>query len=131
MKKLALVTVLFVGALTMSANTPEIHNTKSIAEATITNPGGVSTFCMAIVKGDFETVKKLVELGADIEERSKGLTPLMYAAKFNKTDILEYLIEKGANLKARDTNNGFTALKFAELSNAKEAKAILEKALNA
>lgn len=129
MKKLALVTVMLVGALTTYANpvtTNLLENKETVVMASQASP-----FCMAIVKGDLETVKKLIELGEDINQRSLGLTPVMYAAKYNRCDILKLLIEKGANLKAKDSNNGFTALRFAELSNAKEAKAILEAALNA
>ena len=80
----------------------------------------VNPFCMSIVKGDFDTVKKLVELGADVNEVSLGLTPAMYAAKFNKVDILKFLVEHGANLKKR-SDKGFTAKRYAQLSNAQEA----------
>ena len=61
----------------------------------------VSPFCVSIAKGDIDTVKKLINLGADINERSNGMTPVMYAAKFNRADILELLISKGAKLKAK------------------------------
>lgn len=87
----------------------------------------VNTFCMAIVKGDFETVKKMIELGSDVNERSDGKTPLMYAARYNRVDIIKLLIKKGANIKARD-RKGNTAVKLAKLSNAKEAIALLEEA---
>jgi ankyrin repeat protein len=88
----------------------------------------VNPFCMAIVQGDFETVKKLIDLGEDVNQKSSGLSPAMYAAKFNKVDILKLLINKGANLKAR-CSKGHTALKYAKLSNAKDAKAIIVDAL--
>ena len=77
----------------------------------------VSPFCVSIAKGDFETVKKLIDLGADIDQKSEGMTPLMYAAKYNRTDILTLLINHGANLK------------HAELHKATDAQAILEEAL--
>lgn len=84
---------------------------------------------MAIVKGDLETVKKMIELGADINQKSIGMTPAMYAAKFNKVDILNLLISKGANLKAR-SDVGYTAKKYAEISNAFDAKIVIENTLN-
>ena len=88
----------------------------------------VSPFCVSIAKGDFETVKKLIDLGADIDQKSEGMTPLMYAAKYNRTDILTLLINHGANLKLK-SDKGMTALKYAELHKATDAQAILEEAL--
>lgn len=85
----------------------------------------VSTFCMAIVKGDTDTVKKMIELGSDVNKKSEGMTPLMYAARYNRVDIIKILVEKGAKIKARDSK-GNTAMKFAKLSNAKEALALLK-----
>lgn len=88
----------------------------------------VSPFCVSIAKGDFETVKKLVELGTDVNQKSEGMTPVMYAAKYNRTDILKLLIANGADLKAK-SDKGMTALKYAELHKADAAKAILEDAM--
>jgi len=59
---------------------------------------GVNSFCAAIAKGDIETVKKLINLGEDVNRKSNGMTPLMYAARYNRVEILELLISKGANL---------------------------------
>lgn len=82
-------------------------------------------FCMAIVKGDLETVKKLIELGSDVNRKSDGMTPLMYAARYNRVEIIKILVKEGANIKTKDPK-GFTAMKFAELSNAKEAMVLLK-----
>jgi ankyrin repeat protein len=75
---------------------------------------------IAISKGDIESVKKFIEYGIDVNEKSNGLSPLMVAARYNKVDIMKILIANGARIDAKD-ENGFTALKYAELSNAKEA----------
>jgi ankyrin repeat protein len=88
----------------------------------------VSPLCASIVKGDFETVKKLVGLGVDINAKSNGMTPAMYAARYNKVDILEYLIDHGAKLKTR-SDNGLTAMKYAEISKASGAISVIENAL--
>ncbi len=80
--------------------------------------------CMAIQKGEFEFVKKLVAYGADVNERSYGMTPLMVAARYNKVDIIKYLLANGANPELKD-DKGFTAAKYAELSMAHEAYALL------
>ncbi|MEM9687586.1 MAG: ankyrin repeat domain-containing protein [Bacteroidota bacterium] len=128
MKKLSIIVALFAASFIANANTFSPLTTG--AYETTMMSGRISAFCMAIVKGDFETVKKLVDMGADVNEASKnGITPLMYAARYNKVDILNLLIENGANLKAKNPKNGFTALRYAELSNATEAYNILENAL--
>lgn len=85
----------------------------------------VSTFCKAIMQGDLETVKRLIELGENVNQKSLGMTPSIFAARYNKAEILKLLISKGADLKIR-CDKGFTAKRYAELSNAKEALAVLE-----
>ncbi|TRZ41419.1 ankyrin repeat domain-containing protein [Robertkochia solimangrovi] len=129
MKKLALIAALVLSATMTYANSSS-ETDKIIDPKTTVTAYSVSPFCVAIVKGDLETVKKLIELGADVNAKSKGMTPVMYAAKFNRVEILELLIANGANLKAKDSKLGYTAMDFAELSNANEAKDVLEKALN-
>jgi len=85
----------------------------------------VTPLGVAISKGDVESVRKFVEYGADVNELSNGLSPLMIAARYNRTEIITFLLSKGAKLKQKD-DNGFTALKHAELSNAKEAIELLK-----
>lgn len=80
---------------------------------------------VAVGKGDLEFVKKLIEYGADVNEISEDLSPLMIAARYNKVDILRVLLANGANVSAKN-EKGFTALKYAQLSNATEAIAILK-----
>ncbi|HEY1195788.1 ankyrin repeat domain-containing protein [Flavobacterium sp.] len=80
---------------------------------------------VAISKGDLQTVKKFIEYGADVNQMSEDLTPLMIAARYNKHEILKVLLANGArpNLK---NEKGYTALKYAELSNASESIVILK-----
>ncbi len=88
----------------------------------------ISSFCMAIVKGDYTTVKSLIGLGEDVNQKSLGMTPAMFAARYNKVEILELLIENGADLKIK-SNQGFSVKKYAELSNATDALVVLETAM--
>ncbi|KAF2515060.1 ankyrin repeat domain-containing protein [Flavobacterium zhairuonense] len=80
---------------------------------------------VAVSKGDLEVVKKFIAYGANVNEQSEDMTPLMIAARYNKVEIIKVLLENGA--RPEDKNEqGFTALKYAQLSNATEAIAILK-----
>ena len=107
--------------VSMASNVNSFSEMKMKSEFTET----VTPLSVAISKGDIQTVKKIVEYGADVNEISNGLSPLMFAARYNKIEILKFLLSKGARLDEKD-ENGFTALKYAELSNAKEAAQLLK-----
>ncbi|KAB1063886.1 ankyrin repeat domain-containing protein [Tamlana haliotis] len=85
----------------------------------------VNSFCVSIAKGDYDTVKTLIERGTDVNAKSNGMTPAMYAAKYNRTEILELLIAHGANLKTK-CSKGKTAADYAELHGAVDTKAIID-----
>lgn len=87
--------------------------------------GKNTPLCVAIQKGEFDLVKKLIEYGADVNEKSFGMTPLMVAARYNKVDIIRFLLANGANINTKD-EKGFTALKYAELSLANDAVTVLK-----
>ncbi|AWX45358.1 hypothetical protein HME9304_02371 [Flagellimonas maritima] len=88
----------------------------------------LNSFCKAIVQGDTETVKKLIELGEDVNQKSLGMAPIHYAARYNKPEIMEMLISNGADVKKR-CDKGYTAKKHAELSNAVEVLEVLKLAM--
>ena len=89
----------------------------------------VSTFCKLITKGDIEAVKSMIEAGTNINQKSVGMTPLMYAARYNRVEIVSLLITHGADLKTK-SNRGFTALEYAEMSKAHDTYKIISDALN-
>lgn len=129
MKNLILVAALilsFVAQATPTAgnsNTPEPkYKTASYTD--------VDAFCKLIQQGNYEAVKSLIEAGEDINRKSVGKTPLMYAARHNKAAIAKLLIAHGADLKAK-SDRGYTALDFAEMSKAQEAYEVIQEALNA
>ncbi|PCI35825.1 MAG: hypothetical protein COB60_01585 [Flavobacteriaceae bacterium] len=107
-----------------SAPTMEI-----VTVETIVKPLNLSALCKMVQIGNFDAVKALIENGADVNGRSKGMTPLMFAARHNKAAIAEFLILKGAKLKLKD-KKGFTALKHAKLSKATDSYAVIEYALS-
>lgn len=124
MKKKVIITAIALGFSFATLNATTSVFKKHDLEIVKPTPA-VSPFCMSIVKGDIETVKKLIELGTDVNQKSNGMTPAMYAAKYNKVEILKLLVEKGANLKLK-SDQGHKAIKYAQLSNAKETVAYLE-----
>jgi len=123
MKKTAVIIAIALGCSINALNATNDIPSNSAKELVVQET--ISPFCLSILKGDFETTQKLIELGADINAKSLGLTPAMYAAKFNRTDILKLLVEKGAKLKVK-SSKGMTAKKYAELSNATDALAYLK-----
>lgn len=122
--------IIYLGvALVAFTNVAVASNDNSLSKSQIVLPvyTGVTPLCNAIVKGDLETLKKLVEYGADVNEKSNGMTPLMIAARYNKVKIMEFLVSKGAKISEKDSK-GFSALKYAELSNAFDAIEYLKQA---
>ncbi len=116
-------TIVYLGvALVAFANVSFASNVNSLSneKVTMSVSEGVSPLCIAISKGDLEAVKKIIEYGANVNEKSNGMTPLMFAARYNKVEILKFLVSKGAKINLKD-EKGYTALKYAELSNAFDA----------
>lgn len=68
----------------------------------------------AVIIGDGEKVTELLDSGCDIEavEALNLRTGLMFAALLNHSDILQLLLDRGANTAARD-KKGRTALHLA------------------
>src|SRR6266852_743961 len=62
----------------------------------------------------FDVVWKLIEYGADIDARDDdGWTPLSWASRghhFKDGSVLRLLLECGADVNARATDDGFTSL---------------------
>ena len=126
MKKTIIISAIALCFSIVSVNaTPLTTTVKTYETATFFK---VNSFCVSIAKGDIETVKKLIVRGEDVNAKSNGMTPVMYAAKFNRTDILKLLISQGANLKAK-SDKGMTAVKYAEIHGADDASVIIKEAL--
>ena len=115
--------VLLVGTSYANTNHSDLSDAK--IETTLTAVKEVSVFCKSIAKGDLEAVKKMITHGQDVNERSNGMTPLMYAARYNRVDIIKLLVSSGAKVEAKCYRRNFTALKYAKLSNATEAEKLL------
>ncbi|AYN66957.1 ankyrin repeat domain-containing protein [Euzebyella marina] len=128
MKKTVFSTALFCLAISFGIQAAEPTSEISTAKIENLKSLDVSSFCKAIMQGDIDTVKKLIDLGEDVNQKSLGMTPAIYAARYNKPEILQLLIDNGANLKIK-SDKGYSVKKYAELSNAVEALQVLETAM--
>lgn len=71
---------------------------------------------IAIEKADLLSIEKLIASGADVNAQNENWrTPLMEASRRCLSDIVKFLIEKGANVNEVD-NNGYTSLWYAATS---------------
>lgn len=131
MKQACLIMLLILSAGSVMAHSSKNEkNLECIQSMHIQKAEALSPFCKAIVKGDLETVQKLLALGTDANERSLGRTPAMYAARYNQVEILKLLIKYQADLRMKCKGKKLTALEYAEQSNAKEAAQVIEQAMD-
>ncbi|PQJ69201.1 MULTISPECIES: ankyrin repeat domain-containing protein [Polaribacter] len=128
MKKLILPLLFCLFAFgSVKATTSESLNYK---EAVIIKSNyNVSAFFKLIQMGNYEAVKALIETGENVNKKSNGLTPLMFAARYNKAKIAKLLIENGAKLKTKSDRGNMTALDMAKRSNAIDAIKVIKEAL--
>jgi ankyrin repeat protein len=125
MKKAIVTSMFILGAVCTTVNA----ETKPVKETVVTSKySDVSPFCTLIRKGNYEAVKAMIKSGENVNQKSTGLTPLMFAARYNRADIAELLIANGAKLKAK-SKRGLTALKWAELAHATETINVIKRAL--
>ena len=65
--------------------------------------------------GDIQKVKDLLQQGSDVNAIDAfGRTPLMLAAMGNSQELINLLLEHGADINAKDASTGKTALQFAK-----------------
>ncbi len=122
MKKAIICLGMFVMSVTGTALAATIESPQVLTHQG--RPNG-TPLCFAIIKGDVDVVKKFIEYGADVNETARGISPLMYAAHYNQTEIVSLLLKKGARLDAKD-ERGKTALDYAKEANSTEAVELLE-----
>lgn len=78
-----------------------------------------------LFSNNYTDVRKGVDLGADVNSRLRGSTPLYDASRKNNMDILYLLIHRGADVNA--ISHGETALhKVVQFGNFKFAQALLK-----
>lgn len=76
-------------------------------------PNGKSALMVASKQGELALVKRMVELGADVNElTATGGTPLMFAVLGNHIDVAHWLYSEGASINAQGSN-GWSAATIA------------------
>jgi ankyrin repeat protein len=84
------------------------------------NGFGWTPLINALHKYNDAAARRLVERGADVNARAgdcaatkieNGVTPLMFAAKFDNPEMVKFLLEHGADARAK--HDGFTVLSYA------------------
>ena len=64
-------------------------------------------------KGEIDKVTILLAMGARVDARDQGFTPLLVAAQFGHTEVCELLLANGSDLEERQTGTLDTALHHA------------------
>lgn len=79
------------------------------------NIKGMTSLHMASYKGHLPVVKKLVELNANVQAKTKthGQTPFIFASKEGNLEVVNFLGEHGANVNTKTKKYGKTALHIA------------------
>ena len=79
----------------------------------IQEPNGLTLLHIAVINGDLDAVKRLVEEKANIETKNRrGYTPLQYALLREHVEVAQYLIESGAVIDEKNSE-GATLLHLA------------------
>ncbi|MFL2840566.1 MAG: ankyrin repeat domain-containing protein [Pseudohongiellaceae bacterium] len=82
------------------------------ADANARTLRGDTALMNAAKAGTLQGVQALIEAGAEVEARDSYTfqTPLMWAAGFNKADIVAFLVENGADVNARSAELIFSGV---------------------
>ena len=87
---------------------------KSGANVKLANHDGSTPLSLACERGDAAMIEKLLAAGAEIDEKGPhGETPLMMASRNGNTDAIKVLLDHKANVNAKETLRGTTALMWA------------------
>ena len=125
MKNYILTAALAFGLIASANSIEGINLQNNLSKVTEVAIVDVSPFCQSISKNDIETVKKLIKMGVSVNKFSGGKSPLMYAARYNRVEIIKLLVEKGADIKAVD-KHGSSAFVYAKRAGANDAQELLK-----
>ncbi|WP_276494770.1 ankyrin repeat domain-containing protein [Maribacter zhoushanensis] len=118
--------LLFISVFTLTGVYANNANLINVTESTAVSVNDeISSLCKAVMKGDVDQVRSLIAIGEELNEKSLGLTPAMYAARYNKAEVLKVLLLNGANLNIK-SDQGYTAKDYAKMSNAKDVLDVIK-----
>ncbi|MDO1514989.1 hypothetical protein Q2T41_20535 [Maribacter confluentis] len=84
MKKTVLTIAMVIFAMGANAMAKESNRLTTSETTHLTRVVEVNTFCKAVIQGDIAMVKKMIAMGEDVNQKSLGMTPLMFAASIIK-----------------------------------------------
>jgi ankyrin repeat protein len=89
---------------------------KAGADPNSPNPDGETALHLVARAGNVEAAKLLLRAGAEVDARESfgGQTPLMWAAARRHPEMVELLVDKGANVNARSAVRDFLRVATAE-----------------
>ncbi|WP_418638299.1 ankyrin repeat domain-containing protein [Winogradskyella sp.] len=128
MKKSVVVLALALGFSVSNLNATN-NVLASDTNEVIVKPVEVSPLCKAVVTGNIEEVKRLLNNGVDVNAKSNGMMPIHYAAKYNRVEIIKTLITAGSEIH-KPCNKGYTALRHAQKTKAVDAELFLKRFKN-
>jgi ankyrin repeat protein len=123
MKKTAIVLALALGFSISNVNAFHYSDHLSSATSVVSE---ITPLCKAVATGDVNEVKRLINNGADVNQKSNGMLPIHYAARYNRVDMIKVLITAGSEIHS-PCDKGLTALRHAEKTNATEAAQFLKR----
>ena len=126
MKKSAVILALALGFSVSQLNaTNDTFTSNDFEVVTVTN-SEVTPLCKAVALGNLEEVEKLIKKGADINQKSNGMKPIHYAAKFNRVKIIRALLTAGADVH-EPCDKGYSPLRHAQITEADDAILFLKR----
>ena len=124
--KNTILTMVSLGILTFSGAYANTNLEGDIDNIVVTRVNdNINSLCKAAMQGDVEKVRSLIATGESVNEASLGMTPAMYAARYNKAEVLKVLMLNRANLNLK-SDQGYTAKDYAEMSKATEVLEVLD-----
>ena len=101
--------------------------TQWVPDVTMKQDNGRTALIAAIEKSNTNIIRKLINLGADIDDPlNDGTTPLMKATLVGNYELVNILLKSGANPNLKNSNND-SALSIAIANNEKKILRLLQK----
>ena len=98
------------------------------ADVTFVNEDGISVLDEAVIFGDLEILTYPADeksLDITTTKRKSGFTPFMQACCYNRLEVAEFILKRGADAHVKD-NMGMSALDYSRRLRKKKVQAFLE-----